>query len=230
MLMGYTKKAFTLVELLIVISVFSLLFVLIWMFIPIQVAKARDAVRKVDIDKLTKYIEDYYTDTNCYPVSIPLCGNSFTLNDRTYISDIPCDPITKNSYVYVSEISDCPRWFQLYGNLEYTEDKIIDDLGCRNGCGPDCQFNYGASSTNVRLNYLCKESLEVEPSKSPELSPIITPPAAHLMYACAPGGSCEIFAQPEESGCPDVYLDDPTCQDQCGDHINRCHDARGKTN
>lgn len=220
-------QGLVLIELLIVMTVFALFFIAFFMLVPAQFAKARDAVRKGNIDKLTKFIEDYYSDTDCYPVSIPLCGNSFTLGGTTYLADIPCDPETKNSYVYVSEISPCPKWFQIYGILEYTADSSIDEVGCRNGCGPECQFNYGAASSNVRLNSLCKET-PIIPSTP---GPTTTPGPPPLQYVCAPGGACEAFMYPELSGCPDIYLNDPTCQNnQCSTPKNRCHDARGKTN
>lgn len=218
-------KGFTLVEILTVIALLVIMVFFAALNIPAQLAKARDADRKSDIDEIGNFIEEYYTDTNCYPVSLPTCGNPFTLGDKTYISNLPCDPKTGNSYVFVSEINTCPTWFQLYGNLEYTEDKIIDVLGCRNGCGPECQFNYGMASPNVRLNFLCNEA--VSPEATP---PSSTPPSDPLQYVCAPGGGCEAFMYPELSGCPDIYLDDPTCQGQCSDPKNRCHDSRGKTN
>ena len=218
------RKGLTLVEILLVILLFSALAIFSFISIPAQVAKARDAIRKGHIDRIDKAIEEYYADTGCYPISLALCGNSLVLEDKTYISTLPCDPETKNSYVYVSEISSCPSWFQLYGILEYTEDKIIDKLGCRQGCGPECQFNYGSSSSNQKLNPFCDENGGSTPI------PSSSPPPEILQYACSPGGGCDAYANPELSGCPDIYLNDPTCQDQCSFPKNRCHDARGKTN
>lgn len=215
-------EGFTLVEILVVIVLVSLLAIFSLINIPTQIAKARDAERKGDIDTIGKFVEEYFVDKGCYPVSIPTCGSAFSLGDKTYISTLPCDPKTKLSYVYVSEISSCPSWFQLYGNLEYTEDSIIDKLGCRNGCGPKCQFNYGTASTNVKLNPLC---YDVIPTQTPKPTP-----ATKLQYVCSPSGSCEVFQFPELSGCPDIYLNDSTCQNQCSTPKNRCHDSRGKTN
>lgn len=220
---------FTLVEISVILMLVGVMVVFSMLYVPAQIAKARDAERKGNIDAIGKFIEEYYADVGCYPVSIPDCDNPFKLGDKAYISNLPCDPRTKDSYVYVSEISSCPGWFQLYGNLEYAQDKIIDELGCRNGCGPKCQFNYGTASTNVRLNPFCQQTST--PSTSPStLVPTLAP--IKQQYVCAPGGGCEVFAYPELSGCPDIYLDDPTCQggQWCSDPKYRCHDARGKTN
>jgi len=227
--MKFSLRGFTLVEILTVVALIVILAFFVLLNVPAQIAKARDAERKGSIDEIGKFIEEYYADTNCYPISIPTCTNPLVLGDKSYISYLPCDPTTRNSYVYVSEISSCPSWFQLYGNLEYTQDKIIDTLGCRNGCGPMCQFNYGIASSNVRLNFLCQNSSATpNPSIPPTSDPGLEIPL--LQYVCAPGGACEAFLFPELSGCPDIYLDDPSCQGQCSDPKNRCHDSRGKTN
>lgn len=217
---------FTLVEILVVIAVLGALSIFGSVNIPTQLQKARDAIRKGNIQRITRAIEEYHQDKNCYPAAIPQCGNQLMEGDLELVSSIPCDPLTKLSYVYVSEGGSCPGWFQLYGNLEYTSDKIIDRLGCRNGCGPDCQFNYGAASTNQKLNPYCQVS--PTPPSSPAGSPTPTPKGPVQQYVCAPSEACEVFVDPEKSGCPDVYPDDPTCQNQCKKKENTCHDDRGK--
>lgn len=216
-------KAFTLVEILVILALLGILIILSVVNASAQVQRARDAVRKGNIDRIKKVVEEYQQDANCYPIALPVCGNDLMSGDFKLLDDIPCDPKTKFSYVYVSEISACPSWFQIYGTLEYAADNIIDRIGCRNGCGPDCQFNYGAASSNQKLNPYCDVS-------TPESSPVGSPePEGPLtQYVCAPGGSCENFIDPVLSGCPDIYLNDPTCQNQCVEKEKRCHDARGK--
>lgn len=215
------KKASTLVEILVVMVILALMIIFSVTFIPIQITKAQDAVRKANISRITKFIEEYYEDQGCYPVSIPVCTNALSKDGTVYLDNIPCDPKTKTSYVYVSEGGECPTWYQLYGNLEYLEDKIIDSVGCREGCGPDCQFNFGRSSPNQKLNPYCEQESQPE---EPE------PPSTPLQYVCSPGGACEVYQDPVLSGCPDIYPDDPTCQNLCGDKEYNCHDARGKVN
>lgn len=220
-------KAFTLIEILTVLAIISGLTIFSAISVPKQIKKARDSVRKSNIRRVVSAIEEIYQDTNCYPISIPLCTNSLKQDDLTIINKIPCDPKTNNSYVYVPENSSCPKWFQLYGILENTSDSIIDRVGCRNGCGPQCQFNFGISSTNQTLDPYCKEALPSSGSNTP--NPSSTPQPVN-QYACTPSGSCEIFINPEISGCPDIYINNPTCQEKCSDRIFRCHDDRGKNN
>lgn len=224
---------FTLVEILVVIVLIVALIIFSLINIPAQVAKARDAERKNSIDMIGKFIEEYYFDSGCYPISIPTCGNPLYLGDKIYLSNLPCDPKSKDSYVYVSEIGSCPKWFQLYGNLENKQDTAISTLGCENGCGPKCQFNYGKASSNVRLNPFCEETIPSPSGNSASTSESTAQVGVEiqkLQYVCTPGGECEAFVHPEISGCPDIYLDDSTCQNQCIFPKNRCHDSRGKTN
>lgn len=222
-------KAFTLIEILTVLALIGALTVFTSVAAPQQLAKARDAKRKGDINKVAGAIEEYYEDKNCYPIALPVCGNPLREGDLTLVSNLPCDPKDKLSYVYVSEGGTCPKWFQLYGNLEYTSDSIIDRVGCRGGCGPDCQFNFGRASPNQRLNPYCEVAGSTPPPEaSPIPSPTPTPPVAQ--YVCAPSGACEVFVDPDASGCPDIYPNDPTCQNQCVKHENTCHDDRGKLN
>lgn len=222
-------KGFTLVEILVVLTIIGGLTFFSAVSGPVQLQKARDSVRKSQIDRVKKAIEEYYTDTNCYPQTIPTCTNSVVSEDMIYLDKIGCDPKTRLSYTYVSEISECPKWFQLYGNLEYIQDKIIDKIGCRNGCGPDCGFNYGMSSPNQNLDPYCKNIAAAVPEPGGTPGPT-TIPETPLQYVCAPDGTCEVFANPGLSGCPDIYINDPLCQGACIKKINTCHDARGKTN
>jgi len=222
------KKAFTLVEIITVLAVISLLLISAVVAAPKQLVKARDSIRKNNIRRIVSAIEEVYQDTNCYPNSIPLCTNPIIQGDLTVLDKIPCDPKTKNSYVYVPENSTCPKWFQLYGILENTNDSIIDKVGCREGCGPQCQFNFGIASTNQVLDPFCSESSPTPgPSSTPDTE---TKTETVNQYVCSPGGACEIYANPEISGCPDIYVNDPTCQNKCQEKIYRCHDAKGKTN
>lgn len=210
------KSAYTLIEILIIFLILALLIVFSTVFAPVQIQKARDAVRKSHLDTIKKSINEFYTDKNCYPQTIPVCNNSLVNGNLVLLDKIPCDPLLRLSYTYVPEASECPKFFELYANLEYLNDKTIDKINCRQGCGPNCQFNYGVSSPNQNLDVYCNENNQ-------ENIPV-------LQYVCTPSGACEVYQDPEVSGCPDVYINDPTCQEACKPRENRCHDARGKMN
>lgn len=223
----FLNFAFTLVEILIVSSIIGAITIFTASNGPTQLKKVRDSVRKSDIDLIKKAIEEYYQDVECYPQTIPTCKNSLMSGDLKVLANIPCDPKTKLSYTYVPETSSCPKWYQLYANLEYESDHIIQKIGCSNGCGPECKFNYGASSPNQKLTQFC-QTVQNSQNNTPSNSP--TPMPKIDQYVCSQNGNCEIFANPDKSGCPNIYVNDPTCQGACSKTANRCHDARGKKN
>lgn len=76
--------------------------------------------------------------------------------------------------------------------MEITADSIIDRVGCRTGCGPDCQYNYGVASSNIKINQGCV-----------------------TYYACGSSGECGAFDDPWCSRCPKVFENDPTCGGGC---------------
>ena len=70
-----TKKAFTLMELLIVIAIIALIAVVaLVLFNPMkQIGKSYDARRKHDLAEFQKAMEDYYNDKGCYPALTDIC-------------------------------------------------------------------------------------------------------------------------------------------------------------
>lgn len=116
------KKGFTLMELLIVISLIAILLVAVIVVLNPwqQINKARDARRKHDLNILQKTFEDYYNDKGCYPLpehvcfdaatATPICSISKTVTSKichicgsepnpsrfaefsSYLATLPCDP------------------------------------------------------------------------------------------------------------------------------------------
>jgi type II secretory pathway pseudopilin PulG len=222
---------FTLVEVITILVVIAGLIIVSYLNVPAIQARVRDARRKADLQKMSVAIADYEDTNNCYPVSLSVCKNIFKDGDTTIVSSIPCDPQTNDSYIYVAESSECPSWFQLYTILEYDKDNLIDKVGCRYGCGPDCQFNYGVASPNQNLNPYCQapdvdEGGEDEDADEDSAETATDDDPAE--YVCDPAGRCEVYQDPEISGCPNIYPNDPECQSQCEDRENRCRNERGK--
>jgi type II secretion system protein G len=62
-----TKDGFTLIELLVVISIIGLLSSVVMGSLNSARAKARDTVRKMDLDQLQKALALYYQDNGSYP-------------------------------------------------------------------------------------------------------------------------------------------------------------------
>ena len=110
-----TQKGFTLIELIIVISIISLLAVVgISSFSNVQ-KNGRDAKRKADLSEIKKALVQYYTDTSTYPAGTatgamcnPDCGQSQTNPTNwivgltpTYADILPVDPLNTATYHYL---------------------------------------------------------------------------------------------------------------------------------
>ncbi len=230
-------KAISLIELLIVLSILGALLILIAVPIFAQLQKARDGKRKIDVNIIQKGLEEYYDSTGCYPERLPECGKELNVGKNKFIQGIPCDPKNKSFYPYITTGENCSPFFKLYAKLERIDDSNIKITGCENGCGPNCAYNFGVSSSNVSLDY-CQppvtSTLTPSPTVAPSLIPTSSPSPTPIQYVCSPAagpnpeGQCEPYAIPTLSECPKIYPNDPTCQYGCYLKSNRCKNAKGK--
>jgi len=210
------QKGMSLFELLIVVVVLGILAFVSSFVIGDKIARGRDARRKSDLDRLKIAMYDYIFDNDCFPSSLPDCGQPFEGGGNVYLPSMPCDELG-NPYVYVAQNSDCPIWFRIFTKLEVESDRSIETSGCSAGCGPECVYNYGVSSTNTKANIGCVK-----------------------YYVCPPGGgkenSCQAFEDPYISECPKIWENDPTCGGIVCDSVPqkdrdayKCKNASGKT-
>ncbi len=226
-------KGLSLIEILVVISIVGLLLLFIAPPIVAQLQKARDGKRKLDVNLIQKGLEEYYDSTNCYPERLPECGKVLVLGDTNILPGIPCDPKNNSFYPYITTGENCSPYFKLYAKLERIDDPNIKMTGCEYGCGPNCAYNFGVSSSNVSLDY-CEPPITPSPSEPPPLPTSLTPSPTPIQYVCGqaagpqPEGQCEPYAVPTLSECPKIYPNDPTCQYECYLKANRCKNAKGK--
>ena len=181
---------FTLLELVIVVAIIALIAVAVFVLLnpKKQLDKGWDGQRKHDLAILSKTLEDWYNDNNCYPqpgqicynaasvtadstLTCNICGkNSFSPSFTPYLtSKLPCDPeYSRKNYTYEVPQGTCPTWYKIYTKLGLDSDPQIADLGCESGCGPApaYAFNYGVSSPNV--------GIQTNPAAPPTTTP--TPP------------------------------------------------------
>jgi prepilin-type N-terminal cleavage/methylation domain-containing protein len=226
-------KGLSLIEILVVISIIGLLLLLTTPSIITQLQKARDGKRKIDINLIQKGLEEYYDSTNCYPERLPECGKALTLGSTNILQGIPCDPKNKLFYPYITTGENCSPYFKLYAKLERSSDPNIYTVGCEFGCGPNCAYNFGVSSSNVSLDF-CEPPITPSPSQVPPSPTSLTPSPTPIQYVCGPAagpnpeGNCESYVIPTLSECPKIYPNDPTCQSECYLKANRCKNAKGK--
>lgn len=161
-------KAFTLMELLIVVSVMAVLFAgLILLINPITIInRGNDVARKKDLDDAKKMLEEYMADTGCYPQPTQICINGSNTSpcnictkqqsaQFSYFAKDICDPKQGGSlhYLYKTEtvlvpgigyeVTACPKWFYLFSVLDSAYIAADDPWGCKKGgCGVSPSYGY----------------------------------------------------------------------------------------
>lgn len=152
------SKGFTLVELLVVISIIAILSTFaIGSYTNVQ-KNARDAKRKADLAVIQSYLEQYHADAGFYPLQInsgsPACfgGNEefvitgslgLTYQTKTYSQALPVDPNdacysgNNSVYLYVPSPDNCPNLegnyctsYCLYAKMENPGVNDFDNPGC----------------------------------------------------------------------------------------------------
>lgn len=149
------KNAFTLVELLVVISIISILTVVSVSSYRTAQIRARDVERKASLDAILKSVMAYYNDNGFLPNEFNFGkggdnGKGFVGPDGTiYMVETPIDPINEGEYVYVYKKAG--NVFNLFANLENKEDLQCKDT--TNDYTVDGKnFCYGVSSPNSVVN------------------------------------------------------------------------------
>lgn len=122
------NKGFTLVELLIVITIISVLTSIGVVSYRSLVQSGRDAKRQTDLRTIQSALEQYYADQFYYPTSVGV-GGSLTFGSKTYLNNVPQDPQAPSRYYCFSKIPpNCDNIagmnrctsYALYADLENT--------------------------------------------------------------------------------------------------------------
>lgn len=201
---------FSLGELLVVITIISVLATIAMLNFRRQTERGYDARRKSDLMNFKIAFEDYYNDHNCYPSEEEWNGYACGGSDfAPYIDPFPCDPVTGEHYYYVT-IADgsggsCGG-YRLYASLSDTSDPDIRALGCGSaGCGygiPE-KYNFGISVGGT----VAEEGFVANPTSA------ATPaPTSYIgsVEACNPNGVCNVKDSVQQAidvyGCPADFI------------------------
>jgi len=95
-------KGFTLIELIIVLTLIGILVGLAIPQFQNATRRAREATLKSDLFTFRTLINQYFTDKGKYPASLQ------TLVEENYLSKIPIDPMTGSSETWI-EIREVPQ-------------------------------------------------------------------------------------------------------------------------
>ncbi len=99
---GFTpiKSGFTLIELLVVIALIGILSTLVLANLNSARERSRDAQRKADLRNIQTALRLYYNDAGGFPATLPDWGTEFSRSGTIYMSVLPKDPLTSQSYRY----------------------------------------------------------------------------------------------------------------------------------
>jgi len=98
------NKGFTLIELMIVLTIIGVLMGLALVSYQGARKSARDGKRKADLEQIRSALEMCRADTGSYPTDI---YNDIICGGQTYLSNTPKDPMTSNNYAYTPLPSGC---------------------------------------------------------------------------------------------------------------------------
>lgn len=115
--MVFTKnaKGFTLVELLVVITIIGILATGAVSIYNSQIQKARDSTRLTDIKAIEGSVGQYYQDKTFYPADDTLANFTGAIN--TYLPKIPVDPKTTQSCAQTGSVTPICDYVYAVGDL-----------------------------------------------------------------------------------------------------------------
>jgi len=133
---------FTLVELLVVISIIGILLALSFASIQGIRKSSRDAKRKSDLETIRSALELYRADCKVYPSAVNSGGSITGVEESCvgieYLEIVPEDPIPDRAYQYVS--SDPYTSYLLCSSLEAVDSGGVNPLCSGCGVGDNCEY------------------------------------------------------------------------------------------
>ncbi len=156
---GRKQKGFTLVELLVVISIIGILATMVLTSLNTARIKARDVRRVSDLRQISLALAMYYDSNNAYPSGNDIdwndeSGMDFDLENSGYIASIPVDPVDSGNLIYKYFTDSNSQIYLLSAKLEDDRNSalrddmdVCTDVGSPAAC--DCTDNDGAGGGNA---------------------------------------------------------------------------------
>lgn len=155
-------SSFSLIELLVVMTIMGIIATLGLMAFSQGQKKARDATRKENLSSVRKALEMYYNDKGAYPVTgLLVWGSPFVVGTTTYMAKLPTDPGGGN---YVYKTMNVDKDFAIFARLDNTQDAAVplhlSLPGAYTTVGTNCN---GAKKCNYVIHTKGYDSLSTGP-------------------------------------------------------------------
>ena len=145
-------KGFTLIEIIIVITIIGVLAALISSNFLNSLKKGRDAKRKADLEQMTRALEMYYEDNKVYPDAVSFGGqlcHPGGCATKIYMQKLPNDPVSGKTYSYRLDNES----YRLYACLENSQqvlpyNTLIQTPSVGWTCSMQCKMNNGGDTTD----------------------------------------------------------------------------------
>ena len=128
------KKGFTLIEILVTISIIGLLTMIGMTNFRVANQKARDGRRQGDLEQIKAALELYRTDEAAYPGSITAGNPIQSATGTIYMNEVPTDPLSTQDYYYSSNGDT----YTLCAALELDLSGVCGGNSC--GAGVTCNY------------------------------------------------------------------------------------------
>ena len=125
----HSAKGFTLIEILIVVSIIGVLSSLTLLGLGSFRASGRDVKRVTDLRQITNALELYYAKTGNYPATLENLVPSV-------IAKLPVDPISPTTDYKYGKCGD--SGYAVQATLEEYNKKILNEGAPANSCGLPC--------------------------------------------------------------------------------------------
>jgi general secretion pathway protein G len=139
------EKGFSLVEVLVALSIVSFLSYIGFISYSTQLRKARDGRRQSDLEMVRGALEIYRADNREYPFAAGVGGNYSemigTLNTNNYINTLPNDPQAPTRYYYYNSSTGTD-----YDLCAFLEGSSTTACGVVVSCSASENCNYGTES------------------------------------------------------------------------------------
>lgn len=142
--MALKSRGFTLIEIMIAVSIIAVTFGVIVTTYSAAQRTTRDAKRQADLRNIQGALQQYYADQQYFPQTLNLTNAteiSFGSGaaKKTYLKNIPIDPTSGLNYCYVSNcssgaVTSCQS-YSLFAQLENTPANTLT-------CGGFNAYNY----------------------------------------------------------------------------------------